>query len=215
MPSAIRKVYVEETEDELMMMTRAEATRDLTDREQSFCEHYCRSFNIIMSAIKAGYSKDSAHIVGYKIRRKYLVNRYICWLKLKATREHCIAAADIIDQYIRIGFADITDFVQIANGRLKLRDGVDMDGQIVTKIKQGRDGITFELADKLSALDKLERYFDVMPKDWRQQVEERKVALLEQRIEIERFKAGQSEEGTDDDGFIEALKETAESIWDD
>lgn len=213
MPSAIRKIYVEESEEELLAMRREDVTEGMTDREQRFCEYYCRNFNIITSAVRAGYSQASAHIVGYKIRRKYLVNRYICWLKLRATHEFCVQASDIVDMYIRIGFADITDFASVNNGRLKLKDGLEMDGQLIKTIKQGKDGVQLELYDKLSALDKLERYFDVMPKDWKQKVEERKLELLEQRLELDRLKAGQLEGDDSDDGFMDALRDTAKEVW--
>lgn len=213
MPSAIRKIYIEESEEELLAMRREDVTEGMTDKEQRFCEYYCRSFNIITSAVRAGYSQASAHIVGYKIRRKYLVNRYICWLKLRTTHEFCIQAADIIDMYIRIGFADITDFASVNNGRLKLKDGLEMDGQLIKTIKQGKDGVQLELYDKLSALDKLERYFDVMPNDWKQKVEERKLELLEQRLELDRLKAGQFDQDDSDDGFLDALRDTAKEVW--
>jgi phage terminase small subunit len=122
---------------------------------------------------------------------------------------------DIIDQYIRIAFADVTDFVKIENGKLKLIDADSIDGQLITKIRQGPHGITIELADKLRAMEKLEHYFDVMPKDWRQKIEEKKLELMRERIEIERIKAGQQEVEDGDDGFIEALKDSAKETWGD
>jgi len=215
MPTVYRKVFTDETEEELKIMTRDEVTLELSDKQRAFCEYYVGKYNIKTAAIKAGYSKKSAHIFGWKLRTQPDCNRYIAWLKLRIANDLHVDVMDIIDQYIRIAFADVTDFVKIENGKLKLIDADSIDGQLITKIRQGPHGITIELADKLRAMEKLEHYFDVMPKDWRQKIEEKKLELMRERIEIERIKAGQQEVEDGDDGFIEALKDSAKETWGD
>ncbi|MBE1553298.1 terminase small subunit [Sporosarcina limicola] len=37
---------------------------DLTDKQRLFCVYYIKSFNQTMTAIKAGYSRNSAHVEG-------------------------------------------------------------------------------------------------------------------------------------------------------
>src|SRR5690625_6621993 len=37
---------------------------DLTEKQKLFCIYYIKSFNATMSAIKAGYSPDTAHVQG-------------------------------------------------------------------------------------------------------------------------------------------------------
>lgn len=215
MPIVYRKIYTDESEEELSKMSRAEVTHELNDKQIRFAEKYTTDFNITHAALKAGYSKKSAHIIGWKLRQVPAINRYIAWLKLRVAKQCHVDAMDIIDQYVKIGFADITNFVHIKNGTVKLKDGAKMDGQLVTEVKQGRDGIGLKLADKLSALDKLERYFDVMPADWKQKIEEEKLELMKQKLELEKVKAGVIDDEGEDDGFIEALKETAEEVWED
>ena len=214
MPSAYKKVFTDETEEELFKMTREEATLDLNEKQIKFCENYARTFNIKLAAIKAGYSKTSAHCIAWKLRQNPDVNRYIAWLKVRISQQAHISAVDIIDHYARIAFSDITDVCQVKDGRVILEDTDMIDGQIVKSIKKGRDGVSVEMFDKFQALAKLERYFDVMPKDWRQDIEERKIAILEQRLEMDKKRMGDDDEITDD-GFIEALKSSAEEIWSD
>lgn len=215
MPSAYRKIFTDVTEEELSAMSREEACLNINDRQRKFCEIFVRNFNVKLAAKQAGYSTHSAHTIGWRIRQDPECNRYIAWLKLKLAKDCHVTPMDIIDQYARIAFADITDFVEIKNGKITLKDEDMIDGQLVTSVKKGRDGISLELADKFKALDKLDKFFDVMPADWKQKLEERKVELLEQRIEIERLKAGQYANEDTDDGFIEALTGQAESVWDD
>lgn len=215
MPAAYRKVFTDVTEEELMKMTREEACLNLNDRQRKFCELYVKNFNVILAAKQAGYSPHSAHNVGWRIRQDPECNRYIAWLKLRLAKDCHVTAMDVIDHYARIAFADITDFVTIKEGKVTLKNEDMIDGQLVISVKKGKDGIHIELADKLKALDKLEKFFDVMPKDWRQKLEERKVDLLEQRLEIERIKAGQLGDDDEDDGFVEAIKGSAEEVWGD
>ena len=214
MPTIMREVICDHTSEELLAMSREEVIHGLTERERKFCEYYIAKNNIKLSAIKAGYAPGSAHYVGWRVRNKTLCNRYICWLKMRISKSCHIEAVDLVDMYARIAFADITDVVTVKDGKLKIVDSELMDGQIIKKIKQGRDGITVELEDRAWAMKKLEAYFDVIPKDWKQQIEERKAAILEERLSLEKKKMGEGEE-YEDDGFLEAIEDMTEEVWGD
>lgn len=205
---------MEFTEKELLNMTKLEAIDDLDDRQIAFCEQYIKAYNMRMSAIKAGYSPKSAHIIANKLMDKPEVRRYLSWLKLRVLKRNYVNACDIVEQYTKIAFADITDFVDLKSGRVKIKDADEIDGQLVVEVKTGRDGVTVKLADKMVALDKLEKYLNVMPADWKQKLEEKKLEILQKRLELEMLRAGQGGEETEDDGFIEALQGTVKEVWD-
>ena len=215
MPTCYKKMFTQETEEELMNMTREEACLPLNDKQRLFCEHYCATHNAILACKNAGYTSKAAPTLSWKFRQKPEINLYIAWLKLRVGRECHLSALDIVDHYARIAFADITYFTKIENNRIKLIDGEMIDGQLVKSIKQGRDGVAIELYDKMAALQKLERYFEIMPQDWKEKLEEKKLIILEQRLELEKIKAGQVDIGNVDDGFIEALKQSAVEVWED
>ena len=215
MPTASKQVFIEETEEELMRMTRQEATLGLTEREISFCEYYTSTKNVKTAAIRAQYSKKSAHIVGWKIRQKEGPNRYIAWLKLRVSNSCHVKAMDILDMYQRIAFADMNEVVDIKNGRVTPRNGDEIDGQIISKIKNGRDGFSVELESRDNALKKLEQYFDVMPKDWKYQIEMKKLEIMELRLELEKEKAGLNVTEEIETNFIEALGLAAKDAWSD
>ena len=90
-----------------------------------------------------------------------------------------------------------------------------IDGQLVKSIKTGRDGISIELHDKMRALEQLARYVDDMPSDWKQRIEERKMQLMEQEFELKKKTSELDNPDKEDDGFIEAIKASAESVWTD
>lgn len=215
MPVAYKKIFVDLSEEELFKMTRDEAILNLNDKQIRFCEEYAKSYNIRLAAIRAGYSKRSAHTAAWKIRQNEDCNRYIAWLKLRISQQCHVHAVDVIDHYARIAFADITDVCEVHDGKMTLADTDLIDGQIVKSISLGRSGtVSVEMYDKFQALSKLERFFDMMPKDWRQDLEERKVKILEERLELDKKKQGEGDEQVDD-GFLEALKATATTVWDD
>ena len=111
--------------------------------------------------------------------------------------------------------SDITDFVDIAPHSIRLKPADMIDGQLVKSIKTGRDGISIELHDKMRALEQLARYVDDMPSDWKQRIEERKMQLMEQEFELKKKTSELDNPDKEDDGFIEAIKASAESVWTD
>lgn len=124
-----------------------------------------------------------------------------------------VTGTDIIEQWVKIAFADMSDFVDIFPNYIKLKPNDQIDGQLIKSIKSGRDGVSIELHDKLKALDNLAKYTADMPKDYKQILEERKVELLEQEFELKKRLYDDESNEQEDDGFIEALKKSAESVW--
>lgn len=54
-----------------------------------------------------------------------------------------------------------------------------------------------------------------MPKDWKQKLEERKVELLEEEFELKKKVYELENPQQKDDGFIEAIKESAKVVWEE
>jgi|GEM_PF-217524 len=69
-----------------------------------------------------------------------------------------------------------------------------IDTALIAEVKQGREGISIKLHDKMKALEKLERYFDVIPDAWKRKVEEERLKIERERLELERQKSGTGDE---------------------
>lgn len=198
---------------------------ELTDKQRLFCIYYIKSFNATISAIKAGYASDSAHVQGSRLLRNDKVADEIRKLKGEMQQGVFIDAMDVLNKYIRIAFADITDYATFGKkeqqvigmyGPLEDDDGnpvmqeinyVDfnestmVDGTIITEVKQGKDGISVKLADKMKALDMLTKYFDLLSEKDKKQLQEEKL-----KMDIEKTKAEVEKlTGDNDDGPIEIL----------
>lgn len=204
------------TEDELRSMKRKEAIQGLTEKAQRFCEHYIEGHNRKLALLKAGFSEstvENGSIYAYKLLKDSNVQRYIMWLKVRALDESLIRSADIIDEWVRIAFSDMCDFVDIFPTYIKLKPANKVDGQLIKSIKSGRDGISIELHDKMKALDNLAKYCKDMPQDWKQKIEERKQELLEREFELKKKQYDLDNIQKEDDEFMKAIKESAKAVW--
>lgn len=171
----------------------------LTDKQRLFCIYYVKSFNATQSAIKAGYAPDSAHVEGSRLLRNAKVADEIKRIKGEMMQDVFIDAMDVLNKYIKIAFADITDYLSFGrkdievdrdeNGDpitaevnfVEFNNSHTIDGTIISEVKQGKDGVSIKLEDKMKALDKLSQYFDLFPDKFKRQIEEEKLKIAQQK----------------------------------
>lgn len=158
----------------------------LTEGQRLFCYHYVGSFNVTRAYQKAfGCTYNTARQNGYLLMQKPAVTDKIRQLKFNNAVALHLEARDILEQYMNIAFADITDYIEFGKqvktikhapkddeeeglteeylvNYVDLKDSSQVNGSIVTEIRQGRDGISIKLADKMKALDFLSKYMDVL-----------------------------------------------------
>lgn len=191
---------------------------ELSEKERLFCLYYVKYFNGTQAALKSGYTKESAHVQASRLLRRERVSSYIKELKGELVENVFVEAMDVLKEYIKIAFADITNYVTFGQREVEFQDDegnqftrmmnfVDLqeadlvDGSIITEVKQGKDGVSVKLADKMKALDKLAQYFDLVPDNFKRQIEEErhKMQMEVQRVHVEKMRA-EIKELTDDNG---------------
>ncbi|PFD98910.1 terminase [Bacillus sp. AFS023182] len=202
---------------------------ELTEKERLFCLYFVKYFNGTQAAIKAGYTKESAHVQASRLLRRERVSSYIKELKGELVENVFVEAMDVLKEYIKIAFADITNYITFGQKEIEVEVGenttfdeegneitetitearlvnyVDLqdhdmvDGSIITEVKQGRDGISIKLPDKMKALDKLAQYFDLVPDNFKRQIEEERhrMQIEVQKVHVEKTRA-EIKELTDD-----------------
>ncbi len=178
-----------------------EEAPELSDRQVLFCFHYVKSFNATMAAIKAGYAKSGAHVEGCRLLKNPKVREYIKQLKAEMQEEVMLNATDVLQEYMKIAFADISDYIDF--GQKEILVGVDkkgnpitrtvnavdlidsdqVDGSVIQEIRQGKSGVSVKLQDKMKALEKLEKYFDLLPDHQQRRFAEEKLKLERERLE--------------------------------
>ncbi|MDA2452014.1 terminase small subunit [Bacillus cereus] len=207
---------------------------ELTEQERLFCLYYVKYFNGTQAALKAGYAKSSAHVTSSRLLRKERVASYIREIKGEMVENIFVEAMDVLNEYIKIAFADITNYVTFGQkdvevmgpfGPVKDEDGkpvmrtisyVDfnesdmVDGSIIAEVKKGKEGVSIKLADKMRALDKLALYFDLVPDNFKRKIEEErhKMHMEVQKANIKKANAEIANlTGDEDDDNAESIQD--------
>lgn len=148
----------------------------LSEREELFCYHFFRTKNATQAALRAGYGSRYSYNAAYHILQKDNVREFMKELQTHACEELFVSTIDILRMWAKIAFADMNDYVSVSGAGVLLKGSSQTDGQVVTEIKEGKDGITIKMADKMKALDRLSSYLKVLPGDKAQEV---KLKILE------------------------------------
>lgn len=207
---------------------------NLTDKQQLFCIHYIRCFNATKAYQKAyGCDYRTAQSNGYQLLTNTYIRDEIFRLKQERLNREFLSETDVFQKYMDIAFADVTDFLEFGTeevpvmamygpvkikdpdtgkekqltkivNTVRFKDSSDVDGSILSEVKQGKDGASIKLADRMKALQWLTDHMDL--------------ATDKQKAEIALLKAKvQTDDGEEiaDDGFLDALNGTAAEDWGD
>ena len=205
---------------------------DMTDKQQLFCIYYIRCFNATKAYQKAyGCDYATALVNGSRMLGNARIKEEILQLKQERLNREFLSESDIFQKYMDIAFADVTDFLEFGTeevpvmamygpvkikdpdtgkekqltkivNTVRFKDSSDVDGSILSEVKQGKDGASIKLADRMKALQWLTDHMDL--------------ATEKQRAEIALLKAKvQTDDGEEnaDDGFLDALNGTAAEDW--
>ncbi len=126
---------------------------NLNGQQQLFCLHYIRSFNATKSYQKAfnvsyNVAKSSAH----RLLKKDYIQSAIKDLKEIRFSQALIDTDDILQKYVDIAFADVTDYMEFDSMEVRLKNSDTIDGTLITEVKQNKDGVSLKLADRMKAL---------------------------------------------------------------
>ena len=180
-------------------------TKDvLSDKQKLFCLHYVRCFNATKAYQKAcGVSWETANAHAYEWMARPEIREEIERLKKNRINRELLSADDIVQKYIDIAFADITDYLSFDGRKLELRSSDEIDGTLIKEIRQTKEGISFRLIDRESALRWLADHADLLTEEQRVRIEAVKTKLPPPVEEIE------------DDGFLEAIQGSIAQDWDE
>lgn len=199
---------------EKRLIRSVENNEELTDQQRAFCLHYVKTFNATMAYKRAfGCSYDSAHAAGPRLLANVSIRAEIT--RLKQIRSEAILAGpdDIVEKYMHIAFADITDYLEFGRATVpvmgpfgpikvedpetgekiaitkevndvRFKDSSEVDGTLLAEVKQGKDGASVKLADRMKALDWLSNYFEMNPMDKHKvEFENKKLQLEQKKVE--------------------------------
>lgn len=208
---------------DVRLAAKVEENDELTERQKLFCLFYVKSFNATRSYQKAyGCSYENAMSEGCRMSKLPKIISEIQRLKAERNLALMADINDLVEMHMRIAFSDITDFVEFGRAEVpvmnmfgpimtkdadtgeeialmrevnevRFRESVEVDGRLISEVKQGKDGASVKLVDRQKSLAFLERWFEANPMDKHRR--EYDIA----RLALEKQKAAQGKPGPDDD----------------
>jgi phage terminase small subunit len=143
----------------------------LTNKQRLFCLEYIVDLNATQAAIRAGYCKKNARQTGYENLTKPYIEQEIQRLMDERAKKTEITAEKVLKELAKIGFSDITDFVEFGqqaseadteNGNsshyVKIKASAEVDGSQIAEVRETRSGLVFKLHDKTKALELMGRH---------------------------------------------------------
>ncbi|MEJ8547180.1 terminase small subunit [Brevibacillus borstelensis] len=196
-----RSKQVEERSEHPLEFENEEGS--LTEKQRLFVLEYLRDFNATRAAMAVGYSKKTAYAIGWENLRKPQIQAEIKRQKEAMADDLGVSVQRIIAEYMKIAFADISEYVEFGQQDVPMfteegapildpktgehmtykrnfvafRSSEEVDGTLISEVKQGKDGVSVKLHDKIKALAALEKYLGFMTEEDRLRVEKLKLEV--------------------------------------
>lgn len=187
----------------------------LSEKEKNFILYYLESYNATQSYLKAyGGEKKNAGLLAFQLLQRKDIRAQIKKLKKILQIGYDVDPSKYIEFLLKAANADIGDYITFSEedvpqldkdgsvlidpdtgepvtkkiNKMHLVNSKNIDTSVIVGIKQGRDGITLQMVDKLKCWEKIKDYFE--------------------------WKMKQEETTESNNNIIEVLNKSAKSVWD-
>lgn len=167
-----------------------------------------------------GCAYSTAASAGYRLLNNAKIKAEIAALKQNRLNQQLLDESDVFQKYMDIAFSDITDFLTFGQKEVPVmgafgpimvenpdtgekveakkivnivsfRESDEVDGTLISEVRQGKDGASIKLADRMKALEWLAAHMNMATPEQRARVKK-----LE--AETERIRNSGGAEGEDD-----------------
>lgn len=194
---------------------------DLTEQQKLFCLYYLQSFNATKAYQQAyGCDYNSARSNSIRLIAKDSIKIELKRLKAELQQDVFLDVKDLIREYAKQAFADITDFVEFSStehklyeydeagekqevfneftgeletyksSQVSLKNSEEVDGTLIQEVKKGKDGVSVKLYDKQKAMAELMKYIEI------DELHNAQIKKAKADAEITQFKAEALKNGT-------------------
>ena len=205
-----------EREDTLDIMSDILDGLDLTSKEADFVLRYLQTYNATQAAMQVyKYDKYKAAVMGNRLLHRPHVQSAIKKMKKIQRKIFDIDPNEYLEFLLKSARADISDYLKFSEeevpvldkdgsvmrdpdtgepitklvNKMHLVNSEEVDASLIVSVKQGRDGISINLPDKMQAWEKLRQYFG-----WGEK---------------------QNENVDNSDSIIKAIQGKTDEVWDD
>ena len=134
----------------------------LTPKQERFANEYIKTLNVTQSAIKAGYSPNSAHVTGSRLLRKEKVDEYIKSKKDEIMDDTILSAKEILYLLTKSAIGDETETkeVVVKKGTFQRNPDTGRMNLVYNEHVETVD-VPIKPSDRLKARDLLGRYHSI------------------------------------------------------
>lgn len=169
--------------------------------------------------INPNVTYGSAMVLGCKMMKREAVKKEISRLKQAKYNKAMLEPEDIFQKYMDIAFSDITDFVDFGRRKVEVmgpfgpiqvedeetgekvnltkeinsvefKESFQVDGTLISEVKQGKDGASVKLADRMKALEWLASHMDLATEEQSVKIEKLRAEVDKITAETERLNPG-------------------------
>lgn len=141
----------------------------LTERQKRFCDEYLIDLNATQAAIRAGYSKKTAKVIGSENLTKPDIAARIEKRRAAQIKRTEITADRVLLELARIAFVDGSAFATItARGKVKFTPTDELTNDqraVIAGVKKGKFGTEIKTNDKVRALELLGKHLGLFDGD--------------------------------------------------
>jgi phage terminase small subunit len=146
----------------------------LQENHKRFSDKYFETLNASESAIYAGFSEATSRQKGWELLQREDIQSYLGKLRVEYQEKSNISKERILEEYKKIAFSDLRDFLTVDGG---LRDVCDLEDESIGALASIEsfeviaDGMKIgtnrkiKLHDKLRALEALSKHLGLFEKD--------------------------------------------------
>lgn len=170
-------------------------TSELDEEHQLFCIYYLKYHNKVKAyqKVKPNTPYNSACVMASRWSKQPAVIEEINRLKKELYEDALLDPQDIVQKYIDIAFADLNDYLEYGReevpviiknpdtgedevlkqtvNMVKFKESAFADGTILSEVKQGRNGASIKLADRMKALDWLSKHMNITTEEQKLKIE--------------------------------------------
>jgi phage terminase small subunit len=173
--------------------------------------------------------------MGYQLLQKTTVRSYIEHLKALKKESLLAGVDDLVEKYMRIAFADITDFLEFGRATVpvmgpfgpimaknldtgkkepllkevndvRFKESSEVDGGLISEVKLGKGGASIKLLSQEKAMEWLGKYFEAHPSDrHKRDYDMKRLELDERALKLQESKSPPPPDDTDDDNLYSAI----------
>jgi phage terminase small subunit len=138
----------------------------LRTKQEIFCQEYLKDLNATQAAVRAGYSKRTAHVDGPRLLSNATIKARVDELLEKRADKYKVTVEMVVKELARISFTDMRQLAKWNGAQVLFLPSstlTDDQAACIESVSQTKEGaLSIKLHSKTKALELLSRYLGML-----------------------------------------------------